>query len=820
MDDGTMSAVAAVAILNPYPGLRPYEPEEDFLFFGREKQIDELVRRLRQTRFLAVVGGSGSGKSSLVRAGLIPVLHGGGMARAGSRWRTVIFRPGDQPIVNLAEALYDDAQMGRTQASREVDLALLETTLRSSSAGLSDAVEQARLAANENLVLVVDQFEELFRYRSSRDGNTSETALAFVKLLLTAAFDPAVPVYVVLTMRSDFIGNCAEFPGLAQAISDGQYLVPRMSRAELRSAITGPAAVAGGEIAPRVVVRLLNEVGDDPDQLPVLQHALMRSWEFWRQHHAGDEPLDNQHYEAIGTMQSALSKHAEEAWAELQSDDERAVAEKAFRALVETDEHGRVIRRPSTVAQIAAVAGQPESAVRQAIDPFRAAGRGFIVLRTDSFLDLSHESLTRIWERLARWAQEEAEAAALYRRLSNSAKLHQAGAESLWTNPQLALGLQWLSATHPTPAWAERYDPELGRALDFLEASRKASVQRRVWRVASIAAFVLLIVAIFAVYGVMKELDNRRLVAANTQLVQSNKFLQGQVGAQSQQHAELEAEVNALLATQASLKAKVKELGDEAASDAPKLTDLQKQSDDLQTQLHNAELFWKTASDSAASAVAAIGADAKGLPSQAAQIQTVVTALSKANAQNRDLMTQIIQLGIPLPEFKLSAEEAIYPPPLARVLAVQQPAPYHAPPNAYLVQLLAENARLLNQAQQLTSANQALQLQAEALRKQNDELMAITADLREQVARLEGEIRTLTQANQVRAAQLSDLKNSTAGLNAIAGSLNGDVMLVDQTEGNLASMCVTMNMDLSTVRQLNQQLRQAIENAKKKAAPQ
>ena len=89
-----MSAVAEVAILNPYPGLRPYEPEEDFLFFGREKQIDELVRRLRQTRFLAVVGGSGSGKSSLVRAGLIPVLHGGGMARAGSRWRTVIFPAG------------------------------------------------------------------------------------------------------------------------------------------------------------------------------------------------------------------------------------------------------------------------------------------------------------------------------------------------------------------------------------------------------------------------------------------------------------------------------------------------------------------------------------------------------------------------------------------------------------------------------------------------------------------------------------------------------------------------------------------------------
>ena len=102
-----------------------------------------------------------------------------------------------------------------------------------------------------------------------------------------------VPVFVVLTMRSDFIGDCMDYPGLPEAVNAGQYLVPRMSRDELRSAITGPIAVGGGEIAPRLVLRLLNDVGDDQDRLPVLQHALMRTWDYWQQHRAPSEPIEH-----------------------------------------------------------------------------------------------------------------------------------------------------------------------------------------------------------------------------------------------------------------------------------------------------------------------------------------------------------------------------------------------------------------------------------------------------------------------------------------------------------------------------------------------
>src|SRR6185436_1108254 len=189
------------------------------------------------------------------------------------------------------------------------------------------------------------QLEELFRFKQSRKTGHDE-AVAFVKLLLEATRQRDLPIYVSVTMRSDFIGECMEFTGLPEMVNQGLCLVDRMLREELRSAITGPVAVGGATIAPRLVSRLLNDVGDDPDQLPILQHALMRTWERWSEDRASGEPLDLQHYEAIGTLHEALSRHAEEAWAEL---DERGreLAERLFKALTDKRTDGWGIRRPA-----------------------------------------------------------------------------------------------------------------------------------------------------------------------------------------------------------------------------------------------------------------------------------------------------------------------------------------------------------------------------------------------------------------------------------------------------------------------------------------
>ncbi|HXO27675.1 MAG TPA: hypothetical protein VOA80_10050 [Thermoanaerobaculia bacterium] len=500
--ESASAGVTAGEGLNPFPGLRPFEPEEDYLFFGREKQIDELLRRLRTNRFLAILGTSGCGKSSLVRSGLIPSLQGGAMVRAGSSWRVALARPGGDPLGNLAAALAAPGVLVGQDETGESGRSFIAATLRASRLGLVECVQQARLPEHDNLLVVVDQFEELFRFQhaSSRDD-----ALAFSKLLLEGAWQQQLPIYVALTMRSDFVGSCMEFTGLPEAVNEGLYLVPRMLRDELRSAITGPVAVGGGTIAPRLVARLLNDVGDDPDQLPVLQHALMRTWDLWRQDRSPGEPLDLRHYEAIGTLREALSRHCDEAYGELDASEQR-IAELMWKALTDRGTDGRGLRRPAPLAEIGELAAAGTAAVAAVVERFRSPGRCFLMppasveLHAGSMLDLSHESLMRVWRRLAGWTEDEARSAQTYLGLTRAAASHEAGTAALWRDPELQLALHWRDSHRPTAAWAQRYDPGFERAMRFLDASaaerdqevaRREEVRRRELRRARTLALVL-----------------------------------------------------------------------------------------------------------------------------------------------------------------------------------------------------------------------------------------------------------------------------------------------------------------------------------------
>jgi tetratricopeptide (TPR) repeat protein len=475
-----------MALFNPFPGLRPFEPDEDHLFFGREKEIDELLRRLRSTRFLQVVGASGTGKSSLVRSGLIPALHSGFMAGAGTNWRVLIFRPGDDPIGNLAASLNAPDILGTEGEFASTNKILLEATLRRSTLGLVEAVRQARIPHDDSVLVVVDQFEELFRFRRSQHvENSRDEAVAFFKLLLEAAQQTEIPIYITLTMRADFIGDCMEFPGLPQSVNSGLYLVPRMTRDELRSAIAGPVAVAGGDISQRLVLRLLNDLGDDQDQLPVLQHALMRTWDHWRSRRRDGESIDIEDYEAVGALRGAMSSHAEEAYEDAGSERHRVIAEKMFKALTDTFSDSRGVRRPTSLEELAAICEAPESEVIQVIDLFRKAGRTFltpppdVALQSRSIIDLSHESLMRCWTRLINWADEEKESARSYMRIAQAASWCADCTGGLWIDPQLETGLQWRRQNRPTVAWAQRYDSNFKEAMDFLDRSEREREEGR-----------------------------------------------------------------------------------------------------------------------------------------------------------------------------------------------------------------------------------------------------------------------------------------------------------------------------------------------------
>lgn len=487
---------------NPFPGLRPFRPAETRLFFGRDEPTGELIGRLGRSRFLAVVGVSGSGKSSLVRCGVLPALHGGFLVDAGSRWRIAMFRPGNDPIGELARALatdlFDDGASPGEGLPRD---RLIETVLRRGALGVADVVRQARLEPGERVLIVADQFEELFRFEPRLDGEGAEDdRAAFVKLLLEIA-RADLPAYVLLTMRSDFLGECAQFRDLPEAISDALYLIPRLTREQLRETIVGPVAVAGGTIAPRLVNQLLNAVGDDPAQLPILQHALMRTWNAWATS-AEDGAVDLPHYRAAGGLDGALDQHLGSILAEL-SDDQREVATRLFRHLVEVTAEGKKIRREATVDQLCAVTGASISEVRAVIEAFRREGRTFLMppigrsLDPDTPVDLSHESLIHRWKDLREWIEEEADSIRVYRLLSDAAEDWKTAGRSPYQDPELQRALDWLEQwgdEAATRAWARPLDvrsgrPDgFGRAKEFLRWSERQRARRFRRRVGTVAA--------------------------------------------------------------------------------------------------------------------------------------------------------------------------------------------------------------------------------------------------------------------------------------------------------------------------------------------
>jgi formylglycine-generating enzyme required for sulfatase activity len=336
------------------------------------------------------------------------------------------------------------------------------------------------LPEHEQILIIVDQFEELFRFASvsGRTRNASDAAM-FVKLLLEATNQRELPIYIVLGLRSDYMGDCAQFRDLPEAVTSALYLIPRMTRGQQREAIEGPVRVGGGTITPRLVNRLLNDVGDNPDQLPILQHALMRTWAYWTSCRE-ERPIDLDDYNAIGGMADALSIHANDSDAELPDDRSREIAHLAFQCLTGRDINSRESRRPTTIAAMAAVANVDADAMIRIIDHFRRPERAFLTppwgveIDPASVIDISHESLIRCWDRLKTWAKDEADAAEGYRRLAQAASLHAQGKQGLWRDPELQLALHWRETRKPNAAWAERYDPGFTQAMEFLDSSRDA----------------------------------------------------------------------------------------------------------------------------------------------------------------------------------------------------------------------------------------------------------------------------------------------------------------------------------------------------------
>lgn len=503
----------------PFVGLRAFEYADREFFFGRKEQIDALEPLILMSRFVAVVGSSGSGKSSLIRAGILPRLD-------ERSWGWVEMRPGNAPIRALAECLGGPLRdrFGREDYLAQARIDRIEMLLHRSSFGLSEAIALLPHLRQKPLLILVDQFEELFRFADldaelNREPKTAaarrDEATSFVRLLLAGA-RTSMPVHVVITMRSDFIGDCSKYHGLPEAVTANQFLVPGLTRDQRANVICLPVRHAGGSIDVDLVQRALNDTIEDADQLPILQHVMMRCWQ--RAYPQIDEAeqgppaLVSQHYIMVGGAAHALSVHANEVLADLRKASGAQttsipldlVAKRVFQALTDVDKSGRVTRRPQKfgdllhcgVGESASDEDLKHPAVREAVSSviYRFADQSCSFLRApkpeelddNSIIDIGHEALIRRWDVLkgssdADWIREEQEDGEQYRGLVRMAR-----AGAVIPAEELAAIEGWWRRAEPNRYWAarygsaligERFTDQFDQVIELLERSRLNAMQ-------------------------------------------------------------------------------------------------------------------------------------------------------------------------------------------------------------------------------------------------------------------------------------------------------------------------------------------------------
>jgi WD40 repeat protein/transcriptional regulator with XRE-family HTH domain len=375
---------------SPYQGLARFEPGDSERFFGRDGPVAELLDLVRGGRIAAVVGASGSGKSSLLRAGLIPVLRNSPSPNGTSAPAETQAAPAEPP-----------ADRTRTPAARPAAIRIFTPGAHPARthSGLFVPAE-----SDGDTVVVVDQFEETFTLCTDPGERT-----AFIDLLL-AAREPGSRLRVVIAVRADFFGRCAEHRGLLDALRGATLLLGPMGPAELREAIVKPAAAAGLIVERALTSRLVDEVADEPGGLPLLSHVLLETWRRRR-----GRALTEAAYDAAGGLHGAIARTAEDAYAQLPLR-HAEFARRVLLRLITPGEGAQDTRRPVGRAELDSLA--PSEGRDHVLE--RLARARLVILDEES-VDLAHEALITAWPRLRTWVEEDREWLGVHRRLAEAA---------------------------------------------------------------------------------------------------------------------------------------------------------------------------------------------------------------------------------------------------------------------------------------------------------------------------------------------------------------------------------------------------------------
>ncbi|NMC36870.1 MAG: hypothetical protein GYA41_00920 [Bacteroidales bacterium] len=460
---------------NPFPGLRPFSPEESDFFFGRDNESEDIVGKLLNNRFLAVIGASGEGKSSLINCGILSKMNAlTSNSKVG--WKVFSVRPGNDPAGNLAAELVNNISDGVKKEQLHSEILDI---LRTGPDGILKATEKLSFKPGDRILIIIDQFEELFRYGSKENIKDPEKEInMFVDLIVTAAAGGRQNLFMVLAIRTDMLSECAKYKRLAGLINDSNFFLSKINRENFRKVIEGPVLKAGFSIDNDLVDRIINDTWDRIDYLPVVQHALMRTWSLWKELDEPERKISFAEYESAGTIKDSISIHADSLYEDL-SISGKKICERLFKTITGKGPDNKGIRYPMKFKRILEAIGCNGEELTEVIGKFRdpsvsfLAHSGNIEITDDSIIDLSHESLMHLWARLKKWIEEEAESVQMYLRLSEASELYQQGKATLLKQPDLQLAIDWREKNKPSLEWARKYNPAFERAIVYLRTSEK-----------------------------------------------------------------------------------------------------------------------------------------------------------------------------------------------------------------------------------------------------------------------------------------------------------------------------------------------------------
>ena len=477
----------------PYRGLLPYDRDHEAVFYGRERLTAELAGKLAGTAIVMVTGASGSGKTSLLQAGLVPALARGVQVPGSSSWPVVSFSATARPLTDLAAGL---ASLGGG------DPAAIRQMLADAPGEAHLLIREIMLAVGDpaRLVLIIDQFEQVFG-AEGQDGRLERAA--FIDAISAAATQPAglsgePPARVVIAVRGDHWDRCASYPQLVRPMEDGQLVIGPMPEASLRRAVSGPAEASGLRVESVLIDAIVADVhaadtGPDGAALPLLSQALTLTWE----NREGDWLL-REGYERAGRVARSVEVSAEDVYTGLPGD-QQAVVRDVFRRMTATDPDRRPVRRPAPRAELRA--GHPKNAPAQLDAVLDAFARNRLLVLSAHTAEIAHNVVLQTWPRLRDWLEEDQASLILYGQLAeDTARWRQNEKDS----SLLYRGVQLAVAQEATRVWAAdpgRYPALTTDEADFLRASGLAVTRGRWGRRTLAAALVLLLLAALAGAG-------------------------------------------------------------------------------------------------------------------------------------------------------------------------------------------------------------------------------------------------------------------------------------------------------------------------------